>query len=122
MSLDEQTQTLRSSRRYLFFPWIASLLVALAIGTGIADWIWTLLPFNLGRIAIRNLWPGMLLLLIGCSALWSSKALRSSGYRGAGLIAGTTSLTLFVILIQLCVVVLILSIGEVLLGPFVRYC
>src|SRR4029434_11146937 len=98
MSPDEQTQTAQPLRRYLFLPWIALVLVWLALGTGITDWISTVLPFGLGRIAIRNLWPGMLLLLICCSALWALGALRSSDCRGLGLILGTIWLTFLVTL------------------------
>jgi len=103
MSLDEQTQTVRPTRRYLFFPWFVLLPVWLASETGITDWISTVLPFGLGRIAIRNLWPGMLLLLIGCSAIWALEVARSWDYRGVELILWTIWLTCVVTITQLCI-------------------
>ena len=103
MSLHEQTQKVQPLRRYLFFPWIALLLVGLAFATGITDWISTLLPFGIGRMAIRNLWLGMLLFLLGCSTLWALGVQRSSYYRGAELIVRTIRLAFLVSVIQILI-------------------
>ena len=119
MTLDEQTPTVRPLRRYLFFPWFALLLVGMAFGTGITDWISTVLPFGLGQIAIRNLWPGMLLLLIGCAALWALQvSKRNWDYRGVVLILATIWLTWLVIAIEFCIVFA----GWVVFSPFIPSC
>jgi hypothetical protein len=101
------------------FPVDRPGLVWLALVTGITDWISTVLPFGLGRIAIRNLWPGMLLLLVGCSALWAFEVQRYWDCRGVGLVFGTIWLTILVILFQICVAIAIVSVGWVLVSALI---
>jgi len=92
------------------------LLVWLASATGITDWISTVLPFGLGQIALDNTWLGMLLLIIGCSALWAFEVQRLE-FCGADLIFGTIWLTTVVVIFQFCFGFIILG-WAALLGPF----
>jgi hypothetical protein len=118
MRLKELLLTVTGTRGYLFLPWFTLLLVWLAYATGIAEWSSTVLPFGLGPIVMNNLGHGMLLLLIGCSALWALEFQRSSGYIGVGLILGTLWLTFFVILFHLGVAIGIVFLGWGLLTLF----
>ena len=114
MSSAEQTKAKRLRQRYVFFPWIVLLLVWLATIAGVEEWFPPLLPFGLGQIAVNNLWSGMLLLLIGCSALWAIETQRTAGSRGIVLILGSVWQTMLLVLAQFSAFALLCLVSEVL--------
>src|SRR4051812_45051435 len=102
MSPDESPAQPRPRKLYLFLPWIIIPIVWAGIGSGVPNWLRTTLPYGLGQLALRNIGLGMLLLVIGSSALWAYQHQRCRRKTGAHLIAGTIAIAFAVSVAQFC--------------------
>jgi hypothetical protein len=92
----------RAKKRYLFFPWLGVAALWVVAATGLQQYVANALPFRLRLPWSAGFGPGMLLLLVGCSALWSHGFLRGRGNRGTDLTIKTVLMTLLVTACQLC--------------------
>ena len=88
--------------RWLLLPWLAAIVILLALVSGSADWLTRNLPFNLGYRAMNNTGWGLFFLTVGSSARWAYLKNQVKIRRGEGpLLGGIVTWTIIITLVQL---------------------
>jgi len=117
-SEDPQPPVHRAKKRYLVFPWLGIFAIAIVTVTGLEQSIASILPFRIPIPWRFGFIPGMLLLLVVCSALWSYGFLRQRGARGAELRVKMMFMTLLITAGQLCLAAGIVYAGCIIISIY----
>jgi hypothetical protein len=101
---------------WLILPWCSLVAVAVAVESGLGDWVVKSLPFGLGSIAVRNSGWGFLLVLVGSSTRWAYLRYSAFGFEKLELYTKVIGMTIVLILIHACIPIVLVILLAILIG------